>query len=167
MEIETGRRAPEIRVNAAPVRDAEGQIIAGVVILGRHGGAPDERRLRDAERLQSVGTLAGGVAHEVNNRCTTCWASASFMLRALGPEHPQAADLACSLRRPTGRRASPSAADLLAEAGDPAAGVDLDALSLASSPCSSNCSAPTSWSPSQPGGRAAGDSGTRPRLSRC
>ena len=42
-----------------------------------------ERQLRDAQRLQSVATLAGGVAHEVNNQMTAVLGFGGFALRAL------------------------------------------------------------------------------------
>jgi signal transduction histidine kinase/CheY-like chemotaxis protein len=52
-----------------------------------------EQKLRDVERLQSVGALAGGVAHEVNNQMTVVLGFGEFVLKALGPDHPQAADM--------------------------------------------------------------------------
>ena len=52
-----------------------------------------EQQLRDIERLQSVGALAGGVAHEVNNQMTVVLGFGEFVLKALGPDHPQAADM--------------------------------------------------------------------------
>lgn len=52
-----------------------------------------EQQLRNAERMQAVGTLAGGVAHEINNQMTAALGFSSFVLRALGPDHPQAGDL--------------------------------------------------------------------------
>lgn len=52
-----------------------------------------EVRLRQAEQLQSVATLAGGVAHEVNNQMAVVLGFGEFVLRALGTHHPQAADL--------------------------------------------------------------------------
>ncbi|MBA3319369.1 MAG: PAS domain-containing protein [Gemmatimonadales bacterium] len=93
IETPGGQRA-ELVINAAPVRDAQGNIIAGVAMFWDvTAERRTERQLRDAERLQSVGTLAGGVAHEVNNQMTTVLGFGEFILRALGPEHPQAADL--------------------------------------------------------------------------
>jgi PAS domain S-box-containing protein len=93
IEDANGRQS-EIVANAAPVRDAQGHVIAAVLMCWDVTAERRiERRLRDAERLQSVGTLAGGVAHEVNNQMTTVLGFGEFILRALGPEHPQAADL--------------------------------------------------------------------------
>jgi PAS domain S-box-containing protein len=52
-----------------------------------------EARLRQAEQLQSVATLAGGVAHEVNNQMAVVLGYGEFVLRALGVHHPQTADV--------------------------------------------------------------------------
>ena len=97
IEHASGRRA-EITVKAAPVRNAAGTIIAGVAFLW---DVTAERRrdqqLRNAQRLQSVGTLAGGVAHEINNQMTVVLGFCQYVLQALGPDHPQAADLRAAL----------------------------------------------------------------------
>jgi len=94
----SGRRV-QIDANAAPVRDAEGRIIAAVAIF-RDVTAErrTERQLRDAQRIQAVGTLAGGVAHEVNNQMTAVLGFGEFVLRALGPDHPQADDMRLVMR---------------------------------------------------------------------
>ena len=52
-----------------------------------------EEQLRQAQALQASGTLAGGVAHEVNNQMTVVLGFGSFVLDELGPGHPQAADV--------------------------------------------------------------------------
>lgn len=52
-----------------------------------------ELQARDAQRLQSIGALAGGVAHEVNNQMTVVLGLGGFVLKALGPSHPQADDM--------------------------------------------------------------------------
>ena len=91
-----GRRT--IRINAAPVRGADERIIAGVVMLQDITGERRvEQQLRDAQRLQAVGTLAGGVAHEVNNALQVTLGFGTFVLQALGPTHPQATDMRVAL----------------------------------------------------------------------
>ena len=89
-----GGRRLTVWISAAPVRDAEGRITGGVVMF-RDITAEQrtEQQLRDAQRLQAVGTLAGGVAHEVNNALQGVLGFGSFVQRALGPEHPQAPDI--------------------------------------------------------------------------
>jgi signal transduction histidine kinase/CheY-like chemotaxis protein len=90
---DAGRRLT-VWISAAPIRDAEGRITGGVVMV-RDVTAErrTEQQLRDAQRLLAVGTLAGGVAHEVNNALQGVLGFGSFVLGALGPEHPQAADM--------------------------------------------------------------------------
>ena len=88
-----GRRLT-VWISAAPVRDADGRIAGGVVIFRDiTAERRTEQQLRDAQRLQAVGTLAGGVAHEVNNALQGVLGFGAFVLRALGEAHPQAADM--------------------------------------------------------------------------
>jgi PAS domain S-box-containing protein len=92
IEHSKGHRV-EITIKAAPIRNAEGEIIAGVAVLWDvTAERRRERQLREAQRLQAVGTLAGGVAHEVNNQMTVVLGFGEFVLRALDPDQQQAAD---------------------------------------------------------------------------
>jgi PAS domain S-box-containing protein len=52
-----------------------------------------ERQLHQAERLDSLGQLAGGVAHDFNNILGVISGYTEFVLDALGPGHPCRPDL--------------------------------------------------------------------------
>jgi two-component system cell cycle sensor histidine kinase/response regulator CckA len=45
-----------------------------------------EERLRQADRMESVGRLAGGIAHEANNQMTVILGAAEFLARAIHDE---------------------------------------------------------------------------------
>ena len=116
--VQAGRRGEEgprltIWISAAPVREPDGRIV-GCVVVFRDITAErrTEQQLRDAQRLQAVATLAGGVAHEVNNALQATLGFGAFVLRGLGPEHPQAADMRLVLQ--SAERASRVSQQLLA-----------------------------------------------------
>jgi PAS domain S-box-containing protein len=71
-----------ISLSVSPVRDRSGEII-GAASIKRD---ITERkivaeRLRETQRLQAVGQLAGGIAHEANNQMTVVLGGAQFLLR--------------------------------------------------------------------------------------
>jgi PAS domain S-box-containing protein len=79
----------EITIKAAPIRNEAGAIMAGVAVLWDvTAERRRERQLREAQSLQAVGMLAGGVAHEVNNQMTIVLGFGEFVLRAL--DRPEA-----------------------------------------------------------------------------
>jgi signal transduction histidine kinase len=100
-------------IRAVPVLDDDGEVVEWV---GVHTDITDrarvEEQLRQAERLQAVGTLAGGVAHEVNNQMTAVLGFGEFVLGALGRGHPQYSDVADMVE--SARRAAEITHQLLA-----------------------------------------------------
>jgi two-component system, cell cycle sensor histidine kinase and response regulator CckA len=84
-----------ITARGVPVLDAQGELVEWV---GTCTDVEDDRRaaehLRQAQRLEAVGNLAGGVAHEVNNMMTAVIGFGGFALKGMAPDHPQRPDVA-------------------------------------------------------------------------
>ena len=99
-----------------PLRDVDGDVSAVVTIATditeRRRSAEEraelEHRLAQAQRLESIGQLAGGVAHDFNNLLSVILTCVGFAQRALPADHPvrddvseigRAADRAAALTR--------------------------------------------------------------------
>jgi two-component system cell cycle sensor histidine kinase/response regulator CckA len=99
-----------------PLRDFDGDVSAVVTIAtditDRRRSAEEraelEHRLAQAQRLESIGQLAGGVAHDFNNLLSVILTCVGFALRELPADHPvrddvdeigRAADRAAALTR--------------------------------------------------------------------
>ncbi|MFO0727639.1 MAG: response regulator [Myxococcota bacterium] len=66
--------------NAAPVLDEEQLLGAVIVLRDITENRALERKLEETARLASLGTMAAGVAHEINNPLSALSANASFVL---------------------------------------------------------------------------------------
>ncbi|HEX7119683.1 MAG TPA: PAS domain S-box protein [Longimicrobiales bacterium] len=81
-----GRRI-QVAIAAGPLRDADGRVTGGVAMLS---DITDRKRLeeqfRHAQKLEAVGRLAGGVAHDFNNILLTVQGYASFLLGEVGDD---------------------------------------------------------------------------------
>ena len=78
----------QLDVAIAPVRDSNGRI-ASLVCTGRDtsGQRELETQLEQARRLDAIGTLAGGVAHDFNNMLMVISAYAELALESPSAEH--------------------------------------------------------------------------------
>jgi PAS domain S-box-containing protein len=82
----------------APIKDDQGTITGYVAIkddITEHKRAGEERiklqtQLLQAQKLESIGRLAGGVAHDFNNMLSVILSNSELALHHLGPGHPAA-----------------------------------------------------------------------------
>jgi two-component system cell cycle sensor histidine kinase/response regulator CckA len=99
--------------SATPYRDAAGVIHTWLgTTTDIHDRVTAEEQLRQAQRLQAVGILAGGMAHEVNNMMSVVMGFGELVLAAIAKDHPQRADIAEMVR--AGARATAVTRQLLA-----------------------------------------------------
>ncbi len=90
-----GRELP-IDDAAGPILDPEGRLLGAVMVfreISERVKAEQARRLleqqlRNAQRMEAVGTLAGGIAHDFNNVLVAIMGNSTLAQQELAPEHP-------------------------------------------------------------------------------
>jgi two-component system cell cycle sensor histidine kinase/response regulator CckA len=88
-----GTRVP-LLCNAGPIRDKEGTITGAIMAWQEIGSLKRmQEQLAQAQRLQAVGKLTGGVAHEVNNMMTVVIGFGHFVLQQLAHTDPRRKDV--------------------------------------------------------------------------
>jgi two-component system, cell cycle sensor histidine kinase and response regulator CckA len=99
------RRYRHFITRAAPVLASDGSVREWIgTVTDVEDRWLAEERLRQAERMESVGRLAGGVAHEANNQMTVVLGASEFLLRRL--KAPEARDDVEHIRRAAHRTAA-------------------------------------------------------------
>jgi PAS domain S-box-containing protein len=88
------------QASISPIKDADGVVTSFVAVkedinqrkLAEQIRADLERKLVHRDRIESLGILAGGVAHDINNILMVVLGNAERALEKLGPECPEIAD---------------------------------------------------------------------------
>jgi PAS domain S-box-containing protein len=72
----------------------EGRMVASVIVRDISERQAMELRLRESQKMESIGTLAGGVAHDFNNVLAVILGNVSLARRAIAADDPAQASLA-------------------------------------------------------------------------
>lgn len=83
-----------LEVTSCPMKDADGNIIAGIESVRDITAQKKlEERLRQSQKMEAMGTLAGGIAHDLNNILTPILGYSGLALTKISSDNPLAADL--------------------------------------------------------------------------
>ena len=106
----------DVSLTISPIRGRNGQI-SGASHVARDITSTKrfQEKLRDTQRLESLGILAGGVAHDFNNLLTGILGNASLAYESLSPANPNRPLLANIIK--AAERAADLTRQLLAYAG--------------------------------------------------
>jgi signal transduction histidine kinase len=89
LRIPNGEGHVELSMSAAPVRGPKGEIIEVVLVLADVSERYQlQEKVSQAQRLESLGRLAGGVAHDFNNLLTVILGYSEIILGRLDDDDP-------------------------------------------------------------------------------
>ncbi|MDA8164018.1 MAG: ATP-binding protein [Desulfobacteraceae bacterium] len=112
-KAETAEGTIHMEVSASPLRDAKSRIIGGVeVIRDISDRKLLEAQLRQAQKMEAIGSLAGGIAHDFNNLLTTIIGYSELSLMKVPGGEPLSENLTAILA--AGKRAASLTRQLLA-----------------------------------------------------
>ena len=79
-----------IDYNAAPVKDIQTDILQGMILVFKDVTEKQkiEDNIQQAQKMESIGMLAGGMAHDFNNLMMGIQGNISLMLMAMSPDDP-------------------------------------------------------------------------------
>jgi two-component system, cell cycle sensor histidine kinase and response regulator CckA len=84
----------EVSVSTAPLRDVSDTAVGVIFMYSEVTERRQlEEQLRQAQKMEAVGQLAGGVAHDFNNVLAVIMSYGDLMLGELGADDPMSADL--------------------------------------------------------------------------
>lgn len=94
-----GKKGKWLFVTSAPLRDPDGKIIGAIeTVQDTTAQKNTEMQFRQAQKMESVGRLAGGVAHDYNNALSAIIGFTELALEEVEPHTPQHVDLTQVLR---------------------------------------------------------------------
>jgi PAS domain S-box-containing protein len=83
-----------VEIRTYPITDAAGKIVRAIETVSDVSKAKRlEDQLRQAQKMEAIGTLAGGVAHDFNNILTAIIGYGSIVQMKMKPDDPQQAAL--------------------------------------------------------------------------
>ena len=84
----------EVALTVSPVRDASGNVIGiSEIVRDLTAQRQTEEQFRQAQKMEAVGRLAGGVAHDFNNLLSVVLSYSSFALERLSAGDPLRSDV--------------------------------------------------------------------------
>ncbi len=97
----------DVQIHGAPLRDRDGRITGAVALVADATATKRlEEQLLQAQKMESIGRLAGGVAHDFNNLLTGIFGYSSLLADELADADSNLRDLVDGIRQSADKAAS-------------------------------------------------------------